>query len=171
MNRPLALKFRQPIFRNGQFAEWHFWGIFPTLDCDGKFIEPVISYWEGRGDIDITQFPEGSQQFIGRLDKNGKEIYEGDIVTVDDREIGAKNTSTGEVYYCTDYTLESNPCFAGWGERGHFQLSPNIEIISKDRIERPKDNKHCQCEMPFWTVEDIKHCAECHKLLPDIKEE
>ena len=38
-----------------------------------------------------------------------------------------------------------------------------------NRENRPKDDKHCQCEMPFWTIEDMKHCAKCLKLLPDIK--
>ena len=67
--------------------------------------------------------------YIGYKDINRKEIYENDIVVVDDREIGAKDISKGEIYWCLDYTLESNPCFAGWSERGHFQLSPNIKII------------------------------------------
>ena len=34
-----------------------------------------------------------------------------------------------------------------------------------------KSDKHCKCEMPVWTVENMIYCAKCHKLLPDIKEE
>ena len=33
------------------------------------------------------------------------------------------------------------------------------------------DNEHCSCEMPFWTVDDVYHCARCLKLLPDVKGE
>jgi uncharacterized phage protein (TIGR01671 family) len=76
-------------------------------------------------------------QYTGLHDKNGNEIYEGDIVRVDDREIGAPKICIGEVYWCTDYTLECNPCFAGWGKGGHFQLSPNVEILG-NRYENPE---------------------------------
>ncbi len=32
-------------------------------------------------------------------------------------------------------------------------------------------DKHCNCEMPFWKVEDMYHCAKCSRLLPDVKGE
>ena len=38
-------------------------------------------------------------------------------------------------------------------------------------IYRIIDDEHCSCEMPFWTVEDMEHCAKCLKLLPDLKGE
>ena len=43
----------------------------------------------------------------------------------------------------------------------------------KDEMGRDvyKSSKHCTCEMPFWTVEDMYHCAKCLKLLPDVKGE
>ncbi len=38
-----------------------------------------------------------------------------------------------------------------------------------------QNNSYCVCEMPFWDSskldkESLKHCAECHKLLPDSRE-
>jgi uncharacterized phage protein (TIGR01671 family) len=57
------IKFRQRIDRGGMH-KWHYWGYTEV----GGFTGPV----------EIDRLP--SQQFTGLLDKNGKEIYESDIV-------------------------------------------------------------------------------------------
>ncbi len=57
------VKFRMPLLEYGKFKEWFYWGFI-----DGDFITPHSAY---------RKCP--SFQFTGLTDKNGKEIYEGDI--------------------------------------------------------------------------------------------
>lgn len=64
------IKFRQPIFDNGKFIKFHYWG---TLDKGLSFIAPIT----GKGD-DIRK----SQEYTGQNDKNGNEIWEGDITNM-----------------------------------------------------------------------------------------
>lgn len=58
------LKFRQPVLKDDKFDHWHYWGFI-----DENFVNPIadLSLWK-------------SQQHIGRDDKAGTGIYEGDIV-------------------------------------------------------------------------------------------
>jgi len=65
------IRFRQPIFRDGKFYKWNYWGFIN----DGSFVNPVLSL-----KINMEEAKKDSQQFTDLYDRNGKEIYEGDIV-------------------------------------------------------------------------------------------
>lgn len=82
------IRFRQPLFdKKGNFTGWHYWGLLSK----GMFVGLTG---------DSTHWNK-SQQYIGRKDKNGKEIYKGDIIRNEYKSYRSY-TAGSEVFF--DYT-------------------------------------------------------------------
>uniref|UniRef100_A0A6M3XXH4 Putative YopX protein n=2 Tax=viral metagenome TaxID=1070528 RepID=A0A6M3XXH4_9ZZZZ len=84
------IKLRQPIFLKGKFQSWHYWGFI----SDGNFVGPETNL------STIREAEKNSQQFTDLNDKNGKEVYEGDIVK-DGEFIGKVFFKNGS--FCVSY--------------------------------------------------------------------
>ena len=121
------IKYRQPIRnKKGEFVEWFYWDIF---------ISPAIQ----QNGLDTRS---ESQQFTGLTDKNGKEIYEGDIVELktnyhtQDRRFGwqkveiffenlqylCKN-NLGQIYDLIEETDKGSYC---WEVVGNIYENPEL---------------------------------------------
>jgi len=118
-----VIKFRQPIFNNGKFREFHYWGIgieqngVPTNIHFASFVPNVTN-------------PKDSQMFTGLFDKNGQEIYSGDILQND----GHEDWCCGE-----SGTVRFEPELGSFIVEGIYNKNQHHDVLTCDLV--------CECRV------------------------
>ena len=121
----------------GKDKIWRY-GVYPTPDPEmSGVIFNMEDFFYFLYDYRDGWRRETLGQYMGLLDKNKKDIYEGDIISLDNKGIG-RGKWIGEIIFNTDQTL-SNLEWGLWTKGGYLPTDflGTIEILG-NRWQNPK---------------------------------